>query len=270
VSVVWEATYPLQHWKLDDVESASSQIAAVKQQQAESASISLPSHASIPREHPQESTRHRSVPNWEGNESPSAHAATDDFSQGDQVETDKMEVGKDESTTEGSNEAYLQSLHDSAERKFLRALVHMNEGIEISQEELSKMCLDADDGHPRVHETSDTCRSHNRRDSSSIIEAMASSVDDSNTDEEEEADDLEATQDGVGGLTDRGGEVQSTWDSKHAAGKRRKARRKGLLGESGKVLQAVVEALGEIKDVHTSDELMHFEFCGPFLELSEV
>jgi hypothetical protein len=43
-----------------------------------------------------------------------------------------------------------------------------------------------------------------------------------------------------------------------------------LLGESGEVVRSVHEALKEVEDVHCSDELMHFEFFGPFWELSEV
>jgi hypothetical protein len=43
-----------------------------------------------------------------------------------------------------------------------------------------------------------------------------------------------------------------------------------LLGESGEVMRSVYEALKKIEDVHCSDELMHFEFFGPFWELSEV
>jgi hypothetical protein len=43
-----------------------------------------------------------------------------------------------------------------------------------------------------------------------------------------------------------------------------------LLGESGEVFRAAQAALEEIRDVHNSDALMHFEFFGPFWELSEA
>jgi hypothetical protein len=43
-----------------------------------------------------------------------------------------------------------------------------------------------------------------------------------------------------------------------------------LLGESGEVYDAARQALAKIQDVHVSDELMHFEFWGPFWELTEV
>jgi hypothetical protein len=43
-----------------------------------------------------------------------------------------------------------------------------------------------------------------------------------------------------------------------------------LLGESGEVYDAAQHALTKIQDVHVSDELMHFEFWGPFWELTEV
>jgi hypothetical protein len=43
-----------------------------------------------------------------------------------------------------------------------------------------------------------------------------------------------------------------------------------LLGESGEVFESAQEALRKIQDVHVSDELMHFEFWGPFWELTEV
>jgi hypothetical protein len=47
-------------------------------------------------------------------------------------------------------------------------------------------------------------------------------------------------------------------------------RKRGLLGECGPAIKAAYQVLKEIEDVHCSDELMHFEFCGPFWELSEV
>jgi hypothetical protein len=47
-------------------------------------------------------------------------------------------------------------------------------------------------------------------------------------------------------------------------------KKKRLLGESGEAYEAAMHALKKIQDVHTSDELMHFEFWGPFWELSEV
>jgi hypothetical protein len=43
-----------------------------------------------------------------------------------------------------------------------------------------------------------------------------------------------------------------------------------LLGESGEMYDATRQALEKIQDVHASDELMHFEFWGPFWELTEV
>jgi hypothetical protein len=43
-----------------------------------------------------------------------------------------------------------------------------------------------------------------------------------------------------------------------------------LLGESGEVFESARQALEKIQDVHVSDELMHFEFWGPFWELTEV
>jgi hypothetical protein len=291
---VWKATYPLQHWKLDNVETESSQIAVARHQHAASVS-SLPTSASPLRDHPHASTRREFSPDSVGNQFPAAHEATDDFLHGVQEESARMWVGEDESAKQSSSEGYLQSLHDSAETKFIRA--HMNEGIQTAQEDLSKMCLDADDLHPSVHAPSDTCRTRLTLNPSSFVEDIGCSEDDSNTVAEEVTHEIDATQEVVSGLRDRHwegkstwdspkasgtrrnaigkgllgyGEVQSTRDSTHAAGKRRKTRRKGLLGENGKVLQAAIAALGEIKDVHTSDELMHFEFCGPFWELSEV
>lgn len=43
-----------------------------------------------------------------------------------------------------------------------------------------------------------------------------------------------------------------------------------LLGESGTAYSAVQAAVRSIVDVHESDGLMHFEFVGPFWELTEV
>jgi hypothetical protein len=47
-------------------------------------------------------------------------------------------------------------------------------------------------------------------------------------------------------------------------------RKRGLLGECGPAIKAAYEVLKEVEDLQSSDELMHFEFCGPFWELSEV
>lgn len=51
---------------------------------------------------------------------------------------------------------------------------------------------------------------------------------------------------------------------------RSRGRTQRLLGESGEVAMGVQGALQRVRDVHTSDELMHFELLGPFWELTEV
>lgn len=43
-----------------------------------------------------------------------------------------------------------------------------------------------------------------------------------------------------------------------------------VLGESGSAYSAVQAAVRDILDVHQSDGLMHYEFWGPFWELTEV
>jgi hypothetical protein len=75
---------------------------------------------------------------------------------------------------------------------------------------------------------------------------------------------------GKGPLKDGSDQGTSTCNSTNTCGMRRQALVSGLLGESGQVSTAVHEAMKEIEDVHSSDELMHFEFFGPFWELTEV
>ena len=61
--------------------------------------------------------------------------------------------------------------------------------------------------------------------------------------------------------------VYNTWMPCMMCGEGRRAL---LLGESGEVAKAAYDALASVLDVHTSDALMHFEFIGPFEELTEV
>lgn len=46
--------------------------------------------------------------------------------------------------------------------------------------------------------------------------------------------------------------------------------RGALLGECGETVKELHDALTSFQDIHSSDALMHFEFAGPFLELTEV
>ena len=49
-----------------------------------------------------------------------------------------------------------------------------------------------------------------------------------------------------------------------------RCRRQKLLGESGEVATLVQGVMQAVRDVHATDELMHFEWLGPFWELNEV
>jgi hypothetical protein len=82
--------------------------------------------------------------------------------------------------------------------------------------------------------------------------------------------DVDALQERKGPFKDRDDEGTSTCNSTNAGEMRRQALVPRLLGESGQVSKAVHEALKDVEEVHCSDTLMHYEFFGPFWELSEI
>jgi hypothetical protein len=122
------------------------------------------------------------------------------------------------------------------------------------------VCKDAVSQQTSAPACSDSCRAHLARDSSSAIETSfvkeqnGNSAGDDNFEESGSEEECTSTRICTVGT----------------AGMWRKRIRRGLLGESGQVIKTAHEALQEIMDVHSSDELMHFELCGPFWELSEV
>jgi hypothetical protein len=132
------------------------------------------------------------------------------------------------------------------------------------------MSLDAVPQKASIPASSDTCPAHLGQESLSFIGATDSSEHDTNTVGQDVVQDLEAMQESVGCLDDRDREGTSTLNSTNAGWMRTKGVETGLLGESGQAIKAAHAALEEIEDVHSSDELMHFELCGPFWELSEV
>jgi hypothetical protein len=238
------------HWKIDDVEASSSHMALVQPLQA---SYARQGHAF----------------DSAGSESSTYHAAMD-ASPGENRKTqNKTGGGEGRSATQLSDEASFQCLRDAALGKF-RSLAQMNEEIETSIEELANVSLDTVPRQPSVTASFDTCRTTLRRDSSSHIEAMDSSEHDSNVVGDELFRHVDELQEGLSPLKDMDADRSSTCNSTNAGGKRRQVLVSGLLGESGETLKAVHEAMKKVKDVHNSDELMHFEFCGPFWELTEV
>jgi hypothetical protein len=265
-----KAAHDSEHWKFTEVESTASQRAIADHPHMHStltcfriSDLPLRSTPLTPRRHGLSSKR-------AGNEPTSPHEAIDVSSEEGNEELEETVEGQDESTSEASNEAYLQRLHDVAESKFLRALVQLNEDIETAEEQLSSLCLDAVPRQPSVLASSDAHHTHLGRETSSFVDAMGVSGQDSNTEGGTAARNLESMRGRVCGLEDRQGEATSACNSTNVGGMRRIAVKTGLLGENGKAVKAVHEALKAIQDVHCSDELMHFELCGPFWELSEV
>jgi hypothetical protein len=195
------------------------------------------------------------------------------FLNGSMVVSYKTGRGDGESTGQHSNEAHFQCLHDSVASNF-RAMVQCNEEIETSIEQLSSVCVEAVPGQPSVPASFYSCLARLGQDPSSSGDAISSAEHDWSTGGEFADHDVYPIQEGAGSLEDGNGTTACTCACacKFSCTEeiRRKKVTRGLLGESGEAIKAAHEAMKEIEAVHSSDELMHFEFCGPFWELSEV
>jgi hypothetical protein len=264
-STLQKAANATKHWNEDDVGTGSSQIAVFPHPHAVSASTRFPSSGSQLEDTQHASTRQGTLERSAVNEFSSNLAAKDALPKRGKVEPCKIGAEGSDSTSQLSSQTTTQCLEDAAISRF-QALVQSSEGFETSIEELSSTFLDA---VPR-HSIAPPTKTHRPKDSASQSEAISTSQHGSNAVGVFMPHDVDATPEGISGLRDTGDEGTSTCHSSNAGGVRRQAVDKMLLGESGEALKAVHEALQQVEDVQSSDELMHFEFCGPFLELSEV
>jgi hypothetical protein len=251
------------------VETRSLQQAVIKQQHAVPTSASFQSSALQLQGTPHASIRQERSLHLAGNESSSHHEAIDDVPNGKKVGPDQMGAGEGESTGQHSNATDFQCLHDAVAGRF-RTLAQREEEIQISIEELANVSLDTVPEQLSVPASFGASCLRNRQESSSHVDVICCSEHDSNVVREDVAHEGESVREGISRLKDRGGKETSTCSSTNAAGMWNTAVRAGLLGESVQAIKTAHEALKEIEDVHSSDGLMHFEFFGPFWELSEV
>jgi hypothetical protein len=194
--------------------------------------------------------------------------AVDASPKGDKVKG--YRVAKDsERKSQQSNETDFMCMQHAATSKFW-ALVDPTEETQTSLEQLSSEHLDAGPWKPSAVASSVSRLASLPEGSSPFAEANCSSQHDSNSEEGSLGYDFDAMRTGIGPPGGGGCEETSTCNSTNVGGTRGKALGTGLLGESGQAIKAIHESLKELEDVHSSDELMHFEFFGPFWELSEV
>jgi hypothetical protein len=219
----------------------------------------MPSQMAVVQHSDEVSGRQEASFDSAGHASSTHHEAYHGFHEDCKIERNQVGEGEDVGTVQTSEEAHLQCFHEAAASEF-RTLVQLNEDLQTSIIAITSVCKDAVSQQTSAPASSDSCRAHLARDSSSAIETSCFKEQNGN---------------GVGNdnLEESGSEDECTSTricAIHTAGIWRKRIRRGLLGESGQVIKTAHEALKEIMDVHSSDELMHFELCGPFWELSEV
>jgi hypothetical protein len=213
-------------------------MAEVPHPHAESRSTGFP-HSTLLSKHAPQASASQGLPfASSGSEFTTHYEGRDGFSSGNMVALYQTVRGEGESTGQHSNDSNFQCLHDAIASDF-RALVQLNEEIETSTEELASVGLDAVPRQTSVPASFESCLARLGQDPSSFGEAISSAEHDWSTGGQFVDHDLYPIQ-------------------------------TGLLGESGEAIRAAHEAMKEIEAVHSSDELMHFEFCGPFWELSEV
>jgi hypothetical protein len=248
-------------------------MADVRHRHAVSPFSRLPHSTLLPKHTPHASASQGLVSAVARSESSTHHEARDASPNGSMVASYKTGRGDGESTSQHSNEAHFQCLHDAAASK-IRALVQLHEEIETSIEELSSVCLDAVPGQPSVPASFESCLASLRQDPASLREVISSAQHDWNTGWEFADYDLHRIQEATDRLEDRDRNAACTceWccDSNCIGEMRRNRMTRGLLGESGEAIKAAHGALRGLEVVHSTDELMHFEFFGPFWELSQV
>jgi hypothetical protein len=247
------------------VSAESSQVAVVPRPNTVSASTGFPNSALQLNDTLHASTRQETLENAAGNESAIHLEAKDVLPKLSKAMPCNIGGEDSDTTSQLSSETTMQCLQDAAVSRF-RSLVQLSEEIETSIDELSSSCLDECTGQT----IASSSEALHPKDSASHAEAISASQHGSNAVGELMTHNVDATSVGISGLKDTGVEGTSTCRSTNAVGKRSQAVDTGLLGESGEALKAVYEALQQVEDVHSSDELMHFELCGPFWELSEV
>jgi hypothetical protein len=264
-----KASYALQKWQHDDAETRSWQIAGAQHPDTVTASTSPPNSALLLTHAVHASNRQEKSSDSTGNDSSAPLEVVHASPKEGKVERDSVGKGKGESKSQESNETNLLCMHNATASK-CRALVDPMKEIATSIEQLSSLHLDAGSRQPSVSESSGACRARLPKGPSPFAGAICSSQHDSNSVGESLIDEVDSMREVKGPLESGGSEGTSTCNSTNAGWIKRHTLQAGLLGESGQALKAVHGALKEIEDVHSSDELMHFEFFGPFWELSEV
>jgi hypothetical protein len=258
----------LKQWKHENVGTRLWQIEGARHPDTSTASI-IPPNSNLSLKHgAHASTGEETSEDSAGDDSTSSLEAADASPEGDKVQ--EYSVEKDsESESQQSNESDFTCMQHAVTSKF-RAVVDPTVEIQTSIEQLSSEHLDAGPWKPSVAASSGTRLARHPRGSSSFADAICSSQHDSNSEGGSLGHDVDAMRRGIRPPGGGGNEGISTCNSANVGGKRGKALGTGLLGESGQAIKAIHESLKELEDAHSSDELMHFEFLGPFWELSEV
>jgi hypothetical protein len=259
-----KAANATKHWKVHDMGSGSSQIAVVPRAHAVSASTELPNSALQLKDTQHVLTRQETLERSAEKES-LTHLEADALPKRSKVRPCNVGAEDSDFMSQLSSQTTMQCLQDAAICRF-QSMVQSSEEMETSIEVLSSACLEAFLRQP-IASSSNTSRP---KDSASHTETISTSQQGSNAVGGLMSHNFDATPEGISGVKDRGGEGTSTGHSTNAVAVQRQALDTGLMGESGEALKAAFAALQQVEDVHRSDELMHFEFCGPFWELSEV
>jgi hypothetical protein len=158
-------------------------------------------------------------------------------------------------------------LHDATVSKY-RSCLRQDGEMQLAMEHIASLCLDSD---TRNHSDSvSSGDSYPAKDCSASFEGANSTLNGKTATVVAAGGRADLQEGGMVRLQDEGCEGTVTRAPSAPPDSSSKAVEKQLLGESWKTVKAVHEALKEVEDVHRSDELMHFEFFGPFWELSEV
>jgi hypothetical protein len=263
-----ESAYLPGHWKHDIVENTILQVAVVQHLHVPSGESSLCRNMSTPNDVPYASTGLGSSFEPTENFLPSLTATvalsedSDEEHFGADGSVPEVEVVSDHLST-----SQFPSLCAATVNKY-QTFQHIPDDFQQIIEDLSSLCVDA--GLRQGSDNVPSGRHHLTNKSSSSFGNISSSEQASAATRVGVGGDSDATEDGTVRREGTECERTHTCNPYMIGGACREAVKNGLLGESGEVIKAVHEALKEIEDVHSSDELMHFEFFGPFWELSEV